>query len=163
MPQVLGRRRPHGRFNQGWGRRGFERYRLRLLKKEPTQKFRRISGCSSYEDSTTYKLKFDSNHLGKSFSTPTPDSNSCRACPSYFFLLWRASVLSNPALINRMTHTSATATRRMCPTKLRFVPPQDSRVAYGLLRCHYRRSAATSDLSEIACGCLTTIGACSGS
>ncbi len=29
----------------------------------------------------------------------------------------------------------------MCPTKHGIVPPQDSRVACGLLRCHYRRSA----------------------
>lgn len=74
-----------------------------------------------------------------------PDSNSCRACLFYFFLLWRASALSNPALINRMTHTSATATRRMCPTKQGIVPRQDRRVACGLLRCHYRRSAHQSD------------------
>ena len=41
----------------------------------------------------------------------------------YFFLFWRASALSNRALINRMTHTSATTIRRMCPTKTRYRAP----------------------------------------
>jgi hypothetical protein len=69
-------------------------------------------------------------------------TNSCPACPFYFFLFWRASALSNPTLISRMTQTSATATSRICPTEQGIVPPQNSRVACRLLRCHYRRSAS---------------------
>jgi hypothetical protein len=74
----------------------------------------------------------------------------CRSPIPYFFLLWRASAKSNPALINRMINTIQAATRRMCPTKHGIVPPQASRVACGLLRCHYRRSArqAMEILSE---------------
>jgi len=67
--------------------------------------------------------------------------------PIYFFLFRRASTLSKPALINRMTQRSATATRRIWPTEHGIAPPLDGRVACGLLQCHYRRS--TSQLMRI--------------
>ena len=46
-----------------------------------------------------------------------PSSNSLTYCPVYFSLFWRASALSNPTLIRRMTQTSTIAISRICPTE----------------------------------------------